>query len=141
MLKQTALPVDANGWLPEKDYKALRREIARHCGKAVTIETKRYVKPRSNQQNRAVMGLWLGIIMKETGHHEHEKEGLYQAIKTQCWYREIVSKKTGEVIREPKETKHLDSAEYSQFMLEFRAFVLDFFDIHLPDPVRSLAYI
>lgn len=140
MTKITA-PVDTQGWLPEKDYKALRREISRHCGKAVTIDTKRYQKPRSNQQNKAVMGFWMSIIMEETGHHPHEYDSVYYGIKAKCWYIEEVSKKTGEVIPLPKETKGLDTVEYSKFMKAFRAYVLDFFGIHLPDPIRTMAMI
>ena len=133
--------VDENANLSEEDEKSLRREIARHCRHRVTIEIKRYQKPRSNQQNKAVMGFWMSIIMEETGHHPHEYDSVYYGIKAKCWYIEEVSKITGEVIPLPKETKGLDTIEYSKFMESFRAYVLDFFGIHLPDPIRTMAMI
>lgn len=141
MFKAINIRVDENAQIPEKDYLAFRRELARHCGKSITYEIKRYQKPRSNQQNRAVMGFWMGIILQELGYHEHEKDAVYQAIKAKCWAKEEVNKKTGEVMPIGRSTRDLDTAEYSKFMESFRACVKDFFGIHLPDPVRSLAYI
>lgn len=141
MFKAINIRVDENAQIPEKDYLAFRRELARHCGRSITYEIKRYHKPRSNQQNRAVMGFWLGIIMADQGYHEHEKDALYEAIKAECWGEEIVSKKTGQVIRKGRLTRNLDAAEYSKFMDAFRAYVFDFFGIYLPDPIKSLAYI
>lgn len=121
--------------------KELEKYFASNCNRVVVVDLKRYMKPRSGQQNRAVMGFWLGIIMAETGHQAHEKDGLYQAIKSRCWYRDVVSKKTGEVIQEPKPTKDLSTDEYSKFMESFRSFVLDFFGIYLPDPIASQRFL
>lgn len=132
MLKLTA-PIDADGALPEKDRKALRRELSRHCGKAVTIEIKRWVRPRSNQKNKAVMGFWMGVILDELGYFDYQKDDVYYHIKSLCWYDE----KT----KIPKPTKILDDAEYSKFMEIFRHCVHDTFGIWLQDPDRTMAMI
>lgn len=44
--------VDENANLSEEDEKSLRREIARHCRHRVTIEIKRYQKPRFGRMTR-----------------------------------------------------------------------------------------
>lgn len=121
--------------------KELDKYFASNCNRVVVVDLKRYRKPRSNQQNRAVMGFWMGIIMDELGNHPHEKEALYQAIKSKCWYAEQINTKTGEVMQVPKATRDLNTDDYSKFMEAFRAFVLDFFGIYLPDPIASLRFI
>jgi hypothetical protein len=122
----------------EKD---LRRALARHCNHKVAVTVKRVYKMRSNQQCRAVMGLWGSIILEELGYGMEQKDAVYNAIKAQCFYTETMNKKTGEVLRIGKPTKHLDAKEYSDFMEIFRGFVFDFFGIMLPDPEAARAMI
>jgi len=130
--------------LGEAAEKAFRRDLSKHIGYTVVIhDIKRYRKPRSNQQCKTVMGVWMKVILShsELGYSIHDKEPVYQGIKMQCWYEEKVNDKTGQVLRVPRETKNLTTEEYSEFMESFRRFVWDFFEINLPDPDAALAMI
>jgi hypothetical protein len=121
--------------------KELRRELARHCNHKIVITVKRVYKTRSNQQCRAVMGIYMDTILDELGYGPQEKDAVYNAIKAQCFYTEMVSEKTGEVMRIGKPTAHLGTKEYSDFMDIFSRFVLDFFGITLPEPDAARAMI
>lgn len=126
--------------LGESAEKAFRRELARHVGYTVVIsDIKRYQAPRSNQQCRLVMGFYMKIILKEAGYGPHEKEAVYQGIKLQCWYKEVINEKTGQVLRIPKSTRDLDKPEYSKFIQVFKDFVWDFFGIMLPEADAAMA--
>lgn len=138
-MKKLSGMVDANAAF--EHAKEVERFYASNINRRIVVEMKRWHPVRSNQQNRAVLGYWMTIIMDEIGHHAHDKDSLYYAIKTECFYAEIVNEKTGQTIKVPKKTSNLDKAEYSRFMETFRAYVLDFFGIHLPDPVKSLELI
>ncbi len=97
---------------------------------------------RTNQQNRTVMGLWMGIILKELGYGLHEKDNVYYGIKAKCWYTESVNEQTGEVLNIPRATRDMNKGDYSkEFMFAFQHFVFDFFGITLPDPETERAKI
>jgi hypothetical protein len=131
--------VDANGDF--EHAKELARFFAGNINRRVVVDPKRWYPVRTNQQNKAVMGYWMSIILEEQGYQQYEYDEVYYGIKSQCWFTECVSKKTGEVIKLPRKTSKSDTAEYSEFMRVFRAYVLDFFGIFLPDPVKSLELI
>lgn len=120
--------------------------LARHIGHIVKVpEIKRYSPPRSNQQNRAVRGVWVPIIIEELGYSPHDAEWVYQNIKMKIgWVREVVNKMTGEVKKLPKPTAGSTKEEYSEFMQAFRAYVEDpdtGLGILLPDLDSNLARI
>lgn len=121
--------------------KELARFFASNINRKLVIDAKRWHPVRTNQQNKAVLGFWMSIILKELGYEEYEREAVYYAIKEKCWNQEHVCKDTGQVFTFARKTSNLDTLEYSIFMEKFRAFVRDFFNIHLPDPVKTLAMI
>ncbi len=121
--------------------KELARFFASNINRKLVIDGKRWHPVRSNQQNRAVLGYWMSIILKELGYEEYEREAVYYAIKEKCWFQEHVCKETGQTFTFARKTSNLDTMEYKIFMETFRSFVRDFFNIHLPDPVKSLALI
>lgn len=135
-MKHLSGMVDGNGDF--EHAKELARFFAGNINRRVVVDLKRWHPVRSNQQNKAVMGYWMSIIMEELGNRAHDKDSLYYAIKGECFYIEHVNKKTGAILKEPRKTSNLDTAEYSKFMETFRAYVLDFFGIFLPDPIRTL---
>ncbi len=127
--------VKPDGTVSERAIEETLKAYARFPGKVIDVDPKVYHPPRSNQQNKTVMGFWAKIILKELGNSPHEWDGVYHFIKLKCWYEDKVNPKTGEVFRVEKPTKNLDTWEYSkEFMEAFRFFVLDFFGIVLPDP-------
>lgn len=127
--------VKPDGSVSERANLEILLGLALHAGKVAQLDIKRYHPPRSSQQNRTVMGLWMSTILEDAGYGPHEKDSIYRFIKLQCWYEDKVNPTTGEVFRIEKETKNLDTWEYSkEFMQAFRLFVRDFFNIDLPDP-------
>jgi hypothetical protein len=123
---------------------AFRRSMGRHVGHIVKVpKIERWYKPRTNQQNRTVKGLWMPIILEELGFHPHDEKYVYDMIKIAInWTEPRTNPKTGEVTMVPKPTAHLDTDGYSGFMRIFRAYVEDQdsgLGILLPEPDSMMA--
>ena len=107
---------------------------------------KRIYPKRTNQQNKAVVGLWMGIIMDEFygegGWDEVDKISSYSQFKIEMgWVKKLVNKKTGEVTIVPAETRNLDKPGYAEFMEKFAQHIASRHGIYLPPPDKALAVI
>jgi len=103
--------------------------------KAFLQGPKRVFEKRSDQQNKTVMGLWLDLILDELGYEQSDKAYVYGLIKIEMgWVENRVNKRTGVVTTVPRETKNLNTPEYSKFMEDFARHMAINHSIVLPDP-------
>lgn len=137
--QRLAIPKDGN---MEGVFKRLAPELLRHCGYEVDVLIKRVRKKRSGQQLKAVMGYWADIILEELGYERSDWLYIYGRLKIQCgWFTERVNKRTGEVVKVPRETHESETEEYSKFMELFQRNAAINHGINLPDPERIRATI
>ena len=131
----------------EEYYKAVKRWAFSNPDKdGYLYPPKRIYPKRSNQQNKAVMGLWLSMIMDDSygegAWNENDKAYVYVELKKEMgWTRQIVNKKTGLVVTVPKETRNLEKHEYAAFMELLARHVALNHGINLPPPDKALAVI
>ena len=122
---------------------AFRKLLASNVGHTVVIAVKRYRKPRTNQQLKTVMGLYMDIMLEQLGYEATDKDWLYGILKMEMgWTETRVNKKTGEKFTVPGKTAHLDTEEYSRKFMD--AFVRNAalqHEIVLPDPVAAMAVV
>lgn len=134
-----AIPKDGN---LDSAFKRLSPELLRDCGFDVDVVIKRVAAHRSGQQNKAVMGFWMSMILEETGYHANDRDYIYNQIKIGMGFtEERVNTKTGELRKVPKETRGLKKDDYSRFMADFSDYILHNFNIALPPPDRLKAVI
>lgn len=137
--QRLAIPKDGN---LEGVFKRLLPDLLRNCGYEVDVLVKRVVTGRSRQQNKAVLGFWMSMILEETGYHENDREYIYNQIKIGMGFTEDrVNTITGEVRKVPKQTRGLNKDEYSRFMDNFADYIMHNFSMALPPPERLKAII
>ncbi len=106
---------------------------------------KRVTKVRSGQQNKAVMGFWMDLIMREeygVPYTKAEFNKTYDDLKIEMgWTLDKVNLKTGEVRKFPKPTHDLDGPKYSEWMEQFARHVAANHGINLPPPEKAMAVI
>lgn len=119
----------------EVAFKRLSPELLRDCGYEVDVVIKRVVAGRTGQQNKAVIGFWMSVILEEIGYHPNDREYIYNQIKIGMGFmEERVNRITGEVRKVPKQTRNLKKDEYSKFMDDFSDYIRHNFNIDLPPP-------
>lgn len=140
--QRLAIPKDGN---LEGVFKRLAPELLRSCGYEVDVLVKRVRKKRSGQQNRAVRGYWMSIIMEEEyglPYTKEEEQRVYDEIKIEMdWTVEKINRRTGEVRKFPRDTHTLDAAVYSNWMEMFARHISMNHGINLPPPERLKAII
>lgn len=95
------------------------------------VRIQAYRKPRSTDQN-ALMWKWFEIIGNDIG---DSKKGVHDDLVGQLLgYDERVSRITGEVRKDLKETSALSKAEFSRFLDDVYRWALNDMNIILPLP-------
>lgn len=103
----------------------------------IEIIYRRVYKKRSSEQNR----YYWGVIVKEfqTGYHTEngewiDKEAVHTILQSEFNSKEVINKKTGEIIKVPKGTSKLTTSEYMDYIAECIRFIAEWFHIEVPEP-------
>ena len=106
----------------------------------VTIEVKPMKRYRSNFQNAYYWGIVVAMIserLRELG-HDVDRDLTHEFLKGRFLFTELLDPSTGEVMRIPKKTSELTTAEFMDYMEYVKQFAAETLDIYIPDPNEQL---
>ena len=115
----------------------INAEIRKHEGKFIEITIKRKYKRRSIPENRYYFGvviqIWKDLIFDEWG-ESWSSEQTHEFLKSQCIFKEMPNKETGELIKVPLSTADLKTVEFEEYLEKCRRLAFDFFNVQIPLP-------
>jgi len=106
-------------------------------GKDVIIKIQKQKKIRSNYQNRYYFGVVIPIIQQGLFDVQAEwlsVDEIHAFLKQNFNYKELVNKRTGEVVAVAKTTADLATIEFEEYLDRCRAFADEFLNIIIPMP-------
>ncbi len=83
----------------------------------------------------------MGLILEEMGCYPRDNDCIYNALKLEFWFEDIVNEKTGRTVRVAKETHEDNIVEYAKFMDAFVEHMDHEHGIILPPPESIKAVI
>lgn len=116
------------------------RAMSREKDLAVTIEVKLKKRVRSDVQNAYYWGVVVAMVsdrLRELG-HDIDRDLTHEFLKGRFLYSELTDPKSGEVMKIPRKTSELATAEFIEYMEHIKQFAAETLDIYIPDPNEQL---
>lgn len=134
--------VSENGSLSEYKRKEIKTILDQHKGNDIVISIQRKRSKRSHPQNAYFHAVCVPLISQrliELGFNEAKSlDWTKDFIKYNCLLKEVVSEKTGEVIKSLGRTSALSKSEFMDFISEVQQFAAQKLDLYIPDPNEQL---
>lgn len=132
-----------NGRLIPDNRGLLSSHVKSFEGMDVQLTISKRRKRRSNDQNAYYWGVVVAMtregINEAWGEHLSLEEA-HHILKFQCNYAEHVNEATGEIIKIPKTTTELSTAEFEEYLERCRRFVQQWFGVIIPLPNEQVAF-
>ncbi len=106
-----------------------------------TISKRR--KRRSGDQNAYYWGVVVNMVrdgMQEVWGEHVSLEESHHILKFQCNYEERVNEATGEIIKIPKTTTELSTAEFEEYLERCRRFAQEWLQVIIPLPNEQVTF-
>jgi len=127
----------SDGTLKLHNRKLFDTLLCQFNGKDVIIKIQKQKKIRSNYQNRYYFGVVIPIIQQGLFDVQAEwlsVDDVHAFLKQNFNYKELVNKRTGEVVAVAKTTADLATIEFEEYLDRCRAFADEFLNIIIPMP-------
>jgi hypothetical protein len=127
----------SDGTLKLHNRKLFDTLLCQFNGKDVIIKIQKQKKIRSNYQNRYYFGVVIPIIQQGLFDVQAEwlsVDEIHAFLKQNFNYKELVNKRTGEVVAVAKTTADLATIEFEEYLDRCRAFADEFLNIIIPMP-------
>ena len=112
-----------------RDPAAVLKHIKSLKGKQVTVTIRRWIPPRSDQQNKYWHGVVLPMFADEAGLDLVEAKQVLKMHFLPIWIGEGANR-----IQTCRRTRDLDVGEMSKFTDDCRRLAADMFGLNIPDP-------
>ena len=127
----------SDGTLKLHNRKLFDTLLCQFNGKDVIIKIQKQKKIRSNYQNRYYFGVVIPIIQQGLFDVQGEwlsVDEIHAFLKQNFNFKELVNKRTGEVVAVAKTTADLATIEFEEYLDRCRAFADEFLNIIIPMP-------
>lgn len=132
-----------NGRLIPDNRGLLSSHLRSYEGMEVQLALSKRRRRRSNDQNAYYWGAVVAMaregINEAWGEHVSLEE-THHILKFQCNYAERVNEATGEIIRIPKTTTELSTAEFEEYLERCRRFAQEWLQVSIPLPNEQVAF-
>ena len=125
------------GQLKLVDRVGFARDLQSFEGQAVVITLKKYVKQRSDKQNRFYFSNFIQSQIDcfvEMWGERYDKAQIHELNKAQFWAIEHIDEETGEIIKIPCSSTNYSTVEWEEKLEIIRQFFRDKFSWELPVP-------
>ncbi len=105
-------------------------------GREIELVVKRRAKTRSGDQNAYYWGVVVHLVMEGLNDlgHDVTQEDTHDFLKGQFNAREVVNEATGEVVKVPRSTTELSTAEFSEYVERISKWAGEWLGISIPLP-------
>lgn len=120
--------------------KGFDEDIKDFEGEKVSIKIKKYVKSRSNQQNKFYFGNFMQSqidCFKEFWGETYDKEQMHHWNKSMFWADEVVNEDTGEVFKKPSSSTSQSTIQWEEKLEKCRQWFRIKFSWELPFPEKQ----
>jgi hypothetical protein len=134
-----------NGTLHIKDRKQFEQDVKVFEGKIVMIEISRYVKHRSQNQNKYYWSTIVPYVRHgfiEIGEIGVTNDEIHTFLKDRFLDngKEVVIPTTGETIKLGKTTTSLSTVDFMTYVAQIQKFAAEMLGVVIPDPTPIFSY-